>query len=448
MRRISARPVGVRMRAGSRKIVVVGCVAVAALFLGLSAYNVSTMGAWATEELGVGWHWCYGRYFTEMMVDSEGNPHVIYTGEGIVHARDVGGGWVTTEVPAFNSGYFFSTCCALMDDSDSIHVFVSHEATVEDLTDSRKLVHITNAGGSWTESYIDGLPGIDYYNTFSCVAGPGGELHVLSSGATRSTEPGDLQNLRLVDWHFDGASWNVSSVLSLPEEWDGVYVTDVKLDDSGDLHAVGIPWQDYSLEGLMYARSDGSQWSMELLPWSPDALPAKLALGEGTPYVGFRADGMVTVASGEDGVWTEFVELWTRNDWASPLDIAFDGDGALHVLYGVSGSTPNLEAWHTKVEEDGNITREKIGDNLYTLSFPSILVDDDGDVHTAFSAYHSATYATDGIDPLLVRATGHALLSTALIAGVCVLVGAATAAAVVTVVRLRRRHVERFDEGD
>ncbi|MCJ7607238.1 MAG: hypothetical protein MUO94_05285 [Thermoplasmata archaeon] len=437
------------MRSWVRRGIVVCSVAVVALFGGLFVYNTATMGSWTAEELGDGWHWCASRYFTESMVDSDGNPHVVYTSsEGIVHARDTGEGWQTTVVPVFNSVEATVTCCALMDDRDCIHVFISYTASADDVADSHELVHLTDAGGSWSVSNITGLSGIDYYYTLACAEGPQDELHLISVGATRSTAPGDLvQDLKLIHWQFDGTEWNVTPVLSLPGDWDGAYFTDVEVDESGDLHAVGLTWGTYTLGGLMYASSDGDQWSMELLPWTPDGLPARLALHGAAPYIGMSVDGRVLIVTEQGDSWTEFAGLQTGNEWGSPLDIDFAPDGTLHVLYGAFGDVPNLEAWHATVK-DGVTTTERVHDSLYWKSFPSISVDDGGDVHMAFSAYHTATYATDGIDSLLVRAAGDAVQGTALIAGVCLAVVVVSAVTALGIIWLRRGHLQRCNEGD
>lgn len=427
------------MRIWTRRGVVASCAAVLVAFIVIFAFNVSSIGDWRAEDLGEGWRWCAARAFSEPLIDSEGNPHVIYTAyDGIVYAQKVGGEWSTRLIPLTISQFDGGTCCAAIDGQDNIHVFISQVSSSDPSFDPKSLSYLTNAGGSWTESQVAGLPDVDYYYSMACAVGPQGDIHVLSSGVTRSTDPGEsFENIRVVHWHSDGGVWDVSNVMTLPTEWyTGSMISDMALDSAGGIHAIVYDyWRDV---GMGYISYDGSEWTLETTNWFPLSYPS-MALEGDSPLIAINDGNDVVVLSKETGTWHEL--LRTEAAAYADLDIAVAGDGTVHIVHGYVREDNSGNGLRHAEFRDGAIESTDVSDRVSYLSLPAVTVDSDGKPHICYvTDGYDVKYATPMVyNSALLSAAADAALKTILICGSALVV----AAIIVLAYRGCRRHGAR-----
>ncbi len=383
-------------------------------FNGVVWYDVadSIDGPWDPQTLQTGYFYGPG----DLRVDAAGNAHIAYHDHDRADARHLvveNDGTVTE----------FTTVSLSHDGWDNALAFDDQGGLYQSSVDPSSFGAINSlqysqfSGGEWQMETIAGSGSFMYGFNTSLAFDSGGQPHIVYTGATDWTEPGDLKYA-----HRTGEGWQISSIVT-----DGIRGRFPSLAiDGQDRPHVGwldIDENEHTRGFVRYGVMENSVWSVETvdtlehiqLGFSGGRKQVSLALDNaGDVHLAYGDKRVVKYAQRADSIWQSTIVVETSDDAYNGLVVLrlnpLDESPAItfwqpSILAGVvwlaaldvPGTTPG------DFDEDGELTaadidelfaavRDESTDGLYD-------VDGDGTVTAADSTYWieqlAATHAGD-----------------------------------------------------
>jgi hypothetical protein len=179
--------------------------------------------------------------YTSIALDSSGNAHISYSGDGIRYATNTSGSWVITTVDTTASG---ATSMAL-DSSDRVHICYSGDG----------IMYATNTSGSWVITTVDSTGG-----SYASIA-------LDSSGNAHVSYVSDTSTIIYLKYATnESGSWVITTAVSAEHAGsyrEHFFYTSMALDSADKVHiSYGESFYKISpgIGNLLYATNASGSW--------------------------------------------------------------------------------------------------------------------------------------------------------------------------------------------
>ena len=200
---------------------------------------------------------------------------------------------------------------------------------------------------------------------------------------------------------FDGERWSVQAARDRGHDgWDSAIV----VDSSGTLHAAGIDPSQFGREdGVEYYVNDGSGWDVTAIGSGPIAYRFNVALAldaDGLPalsYYNDRADEQNLMFARFDGTSWSIEAVETEGDVGKYSSLAFDAQGRAHISYFVQDGPTSGTIRHAVSDGGGWTVTDVAALGAFEFDIArrnsSLAIDSTGTPHIAFSDTSGVWYA-------------------------------------------------------
>jgi hypothetical protein len=382
-------------RSGGVRASIFGCVVALLCLACPSPIRAADGNGWAVSTVhALPWPGSTGLQ-TDLTLDADDRPHMAFVampeaGNGVIHlyaARWDGSAWKVDLVDVLGRGFWYvaSTPSMRVDSQGREHIVYFRQRT--------ELRYAHQGPGGWEIEPVPG--GTGRYSSFALDDQERPHVAFCAGGSV-------VYGIR-----SDGA-WSLRTTPA-PCTMDGDFGGEMSLavDSSGLPHIASVHG------AVRYAHFDGSRWLVESVashPSDPDAIwvaaGPKLGLdAEGRPHIAFgplsylRPDGSLyfpgpSYAVRNSGGWS--VETTVEGSGNDSIALAFDPDGAPHLVAWAQDSRGSAPGFHHLVKEAGAWRAERIFEGGWSgFIYSGIAIDAEGGVHvgTGDAGLYSAVYA-------------------------------------------------------
>ena len=259
---------------------------------------------------------------TDVIEDTLGRPHVVFTGDGVggkadlYHAVKTNGVWQLANITN-TSGIDDDEPKMVRDAAGRIHlIYARGEENVA-------IIHRIWNGSSWTGEAVISWGGNTYYQRPDVSIDPAGNLHVVHASAN------ELYYLR-----YNGSSW--TSRAPIASDWGaGAFYAYPKVAAAGTNQVVAVVFQQ-RVNGLQYVVSNNSGGNWGTIQWLESGHWHNMDTGpNGNAHVVFTWLGVGGIGYKQwtGGGWTATQSVGPHPNWQGWADVAADTNNVVHVVF-------------------------------------------------------------------------------------------------------------------